>query len=189
MKMEIKDESQFVKNWYDDDYPEQMVRDKIGRIKSWQVTKSKWLDNDSIQFEYMINADLSNTSVLTKEDILKLFHWKSFERSIDGLYVKYEIDESWFVVAPKKRRRKVVELPAESTTDDSKTNVEELVDNIEELADGSNDVNINHIEQTVDDEDDFDNVVGNLELEDSMLSEESDEDDEDTEELDEDDEI
>lgn len=86
-EIDISKYPQFERNWYTDGYPEQMVRDKIGRSRAWGVLESKWDDKKNIIFKVMVNSDVSEERTISYDQVCDDYKWKSFKLSKDGLRI------------------------------------------------------------------------------------------------------
>ena len=86
----IVDETQFDRNWYASSYPEQKVRDHVGKAHGYAVMSSHWNpETKDIIFEVMVNAQSSIVNVVSYKSICELYGWKSFTFA-DGGLIEFE---------------------------------------------------------------------------------------------------
>jgi len=77
-------------------FPEAYVRQKLARIRNWNVCKS-WLDVKNKQFVYecAINADDVEMMAVSFDEACEDFHWTKFELLNGNQTVKWTHDFSW----------------------------------------------------------------------------------------------
>lgn len=86
--IEIKEPSQFTRNWFKDGYPTQHVQDKLGKNHAWDVIASQFDDDGKgISFKVMVNAHTSAIHHLDYADICESMGWKSYKFSDDKMLI------------------------------------------------------------------------------------------------------
>jgi hypothetical protein len=84
-----------------EDWPVQAMVDKFCKNKAWQVMWAKYdYANRKIIAECMLSANTSETRTATYEDICKMFSWKSYKITDNGLHVLPKPDAEAFYNAP-----------------------------------------------------------------------------------------
>lgn len=75
---------QFERSWYRAGYPDQEIRDKVSRNRSWTVCNS-WSDpaNKTMHFKCVCGKEVVERTV-TADEVCKDYGWKSFVWSDDG---------------------------------------------------------------------------------------------------------
>lgn len=61
-------------------FPEQALRDKLGRCKAWPITGSKLdIENKQFVFEVAVNATDTTTKYISFDEACSMVGWESFE--------------------------------------------------------------------------------------------------------------
>ena len=84
-RLDISKFKQLRREWHQNGYSDQEVRDKLAKNNSLLVLRS-WtdIDNKTFCFEVMVNAHETAIKTLSFDDACKAYGWKSFKHFDDG---------------------------------------------------------------------------------------------------------